>query len=198
MEVTAVQVKALRDKTGAGMMLCKQALNSSKNEEEAVVWLRQKGIAIGDGKAGRATTEGCIGSYVHTGGKIGVLVEVRCETDFVARSPEFQALTRNLGMQIAACPSVTHVSLEDIPESVKVKETEIEMGKQDLASKPEAIRGKIVEGRVAKRLKEICLVEQPTIRDSSMTVEQYVKEFSGRVGENIKVANFVRLDLGAS
>jgi elongation factor Ts len=197
MEITATQVKALRDKTGAAMMLCKQALQAAEgNEEEATVWLRQKGIAIADGKAGRATAEGCIGSYVHTGGKIGVLVEVQCETDFVARSPEFQEVVRNLGMQIAACPSVSFVSIENIPSDDVDWERNVEMGKEDLVSKPEAIRAKIVEGRVAKRLKEFCLMEQPFIKDGSLTVEQYVKEFSGKVGENIRVANFVRLCLG--
>lgn len=197
MEITATQVKALRDKTGAGMMLCKQALQASQGDEgKAEVWLRQKGIAIADGKAGRATAEGCIGSYVHTGGKIGVLVEVQCETDFVARSPEFQELVRNLGMQIAACPSVSFVSIDDIPGEVVEKEREIEAGKDDLLAKPEAIRAKIVEGRVAKRLKELCLMDQPTVRDNTVTVEQYVKEFSGRVGERVKVGKFARLTLG--
>lgn len=197
MKITATQVKALRDKTGAAMMLCKQALQAAEGDEEgATVWLRQKGIAIADGKAGRATAEGCVGSYVHTGGKIGVLVEVQCETDFVARSPEFQEVVRNLGMQIAACPSVCYVSVDNIPSDDVDWERNVEMGKEDLASKPEAIRAKIVEGRVAKRLKEFCLMEQPFIKDGSLTVEQYVKEFSGKVGENVRVANFVRLCLG--
>lgn len=197
MEITATQVKALRDKTGAAMMLCKQALQAAEGDEEgATVWLRQKGISLADSKAGRATAEGCIGSYVHTGGKIGVLVEVQCETDFVARSSEFQELVRNLGMQIAACPSVSFVSIDDIPSDDVDWERNVEMGKEDLASKPETIRAKIVEGRVAKRLKEFCLMEQPFIKDGSLTVEQYVKEFSGRVGENVRVANFVRLCLG--
>lgn len=197
MEITATQVKALRDKTGAGMMLCKQALQASQGDTgKAEIWLRQKGIAIADGKAGRATAEGCIGSYVHTGGKIGVLVEVQCETDFVARSPEFQELVRSLGMQIAACSLVSYVSLEDIPADVVEKEREIEMGKEDLASKPEAIRAKIVEGRVAKRLKELCLMDQPTVRDNAVTVEQFIKEFSGKVGENVRVGKFARITLG--
>lgn len=197
MKITATQVKALRDKTGAAMMLCKQALQAAEGDEEgATVWLRQKGIAIADGKAGRATAEGCVGSYVHTGGKIGVLVEVQCETDFVARSPEFQEVVRNLGMQIAACPSVCYVSVDNIPSDDVDWERNVEVGKEDLVSKPEAIRAKIVEGRVAKRLKEFCLMEQPFIKDGSLTVEQYVKEFSGKVGENVRVANFARLTLG--
>lgn len=197
MEVVAAQVKTLRDKTGAGMMLCKQALQASRSEEDAIVWLRQKGISIADGKASRATTEGSVGSYVHTGGKIGVLVEVQCETDFVARSVEFQELVRNLGMQIAACPSVSYVSVDDVPVEVKEKETEIEMGKEDLMTKPEVMRSKIVEGRVSKRLKEFCLLEQVFVKDNSLTVDQYVKTFAGKVGENVKVAKFVRLTLGS-
>lgn len=197
MEVVATQVKTLRDKTGAGMMLCKQALQASRSEEDAIVWLRQKGISIADGKASRATTEGSVGSYVHTGGKIGVLVEVQCETDFVARSAEFQELVRNLGMQIAACPSVSYVSVDDVPVEVKEKETEIEMGKEDLMAKPEVMRSKIVEGRVSKRLKEFCLLEQAFVKDNSLTVDQYVKTFAGKVGENVRVAKFVRLTLGS-
>lgn len=178
-------------------MLCKQALQASRSEEDAIVWLRQKGISIADGKASRATTEGSVGSYVHTGGKIGVLVEVQCETDFVARSVEFQELVRNLGMQIAACPSVSYVSVDDVPVEVKEKETEIEMGKEDLMTKPEVMRSKIVEGRVSKRLKEFCLLEQVFVKDNSLTVDQYVKTFAGKVGENVKVAKFVRLTLGS-
>lgn len=197
MEITAAQVKALRDKTGAAMMLCKEALKSSQGDTaEAEIWLRQKGIAIADGKAGRTTAEGCIGSYVHTGGKIGVLVEVQCETDFVARSLEFQELVRNLGMQIAACPLVSYVTIDEIPTNIIEKEREIEMGKQDLAAKPEAIRGRIVEGRVSKRLKEFCLMEQPFIKDGSISVDQYVKVFSSKVGECVRVVKFFRLVLG--
>lgn len=197
MEITAKQVKALRDKTGAAMMLCKQALQAAEGDEGgAEVWLRQKGIAIADGKSGRATTEGCVGSYVH-GGKIGVLVEVQCETDFVARSPEFQELVRNLGMQIAACPSVCYLSSNDVPADVIERERSIEIGKEDLAAKPEAIRAKIVEGRVSKKIKEFCLLEQLFIKDGSVSVEEYVKGFSAKVGECVKVAHFSRITLGS-
>lgn len=192
---TIEQVKQLREKTGAGMMLCKKALEiSSGDESKALIWLRQKGISIADSKSSRKTDEGLIGSYIHAGGKIGVMVEVFCETDFVARSGEFKELVKNLGMQIAACPTVSYVSLEDIPNEVSESETEIEMGKEDLSNKPEAIKSKIVEGRVGKRLREMCLLCQPYVKDSSMTVEEYVKSVSGKLQENIKVSRFVRFN----
>jgi elongation factor Ts len=196
--ITINQIKNLRDKTGAGMMLCKEALGfSSGDESNAIIWLRQKGISIADGKLGRQTNEGTIGSYIHTGGKVGVLVEVLCETDFVSRSNEFQELVRNLGMQIAACPSVLYVSVDEIPSSVSDAETEIELGKNDLAAKPDSIKSKIVEGRVSKRLKEMCLLSQPFIKESTMTVEDYVKTVSGKLQENVKVTRFVRFTLGS-
>ena len=195
--ITSTQVKTLREKTGAGMMLCKKALEESSGDEtKAIVWLRQKGISIADGKVGRPTTEGTVGAYIHTGGRIGVLVEVLCETDFVARSEGFQDLVRNLGMQIAACPSVSYISIEDIPDNIVESETSVEMGKADLASKPENIRAKIVEGRISKRLKEFCLMDQNYIKDSTITVEQYIKMTAGQFGENIKVKKFVRFNLG--
>jgi elongation factor Ts len=194
---TLSSVKSLREKTGAGLMLCKEALEVSGNDEaKAIVWLRQKGIAIADGKIGKPTTEGTVGHYIHTGGRIGVLVEVLCESDFVARTTEFQELVRNLGMQIAACPIVAYTSQEDVPESVIADETQVEMGKEDLAKKPEAIRAKIVEGRIAKRVKELCLLDQQFVKDSTVTVGDYVKEVSGKLGENIKVGRFSRLVLG--
>jgi elongation factor Ts len=195
--ITASQVKNLREKTGAGMMQCKEALTAtSGNEAEALIWLRQKGIAIADGKVGRPTTEGTIGSYIHTGGRIGVMVEILCETDFVARSDEFQELVRNIGMQIAACPTVAYVSIDQVPDSVVEVETNIEMGKNDLSNKPENIRAKIVEGRIAKRLKEFCLMDQNYIKDGSVTVQDYIKMTAGKFGENINVKKFVRFNLG--
>ncbi len=195
--ITASQVKTLREKTGAGMMQCKEALTAtSGNEAEALIWLRQKGIAIADGKVGRPTTEGTIGSYIHTGGRIGVMVEILCETDFVARSDEFQELVRNIGMQIAACPTVSYVSIDQVPDSVVEAETNIEMGKNDLSNKPENIRAKIVEGRIAKRLKEFCLMDQNYIKDGSVTVQDYIKMTAGKFGENINVKKFVRFNLG--
>ena len=181
------------------MMLCKEALEASQGDEAgAITWLRQKGIALADGKIGRAAKEGTVSSYIHTGGKIGVLIEVNCETDFVAKSDAFQDFTRNLAMQVAACPSVNYISITEIPESIPLDETRIEMGKEDLAKKPEAMRGKIVEGRVAKRFKEMSLMDQPYIKDGTMTIDTYTKNFAATVGENIVVKRFARFVLGNS
>jgi elongation factor Ts len=195
---TIEQIKELRQKTGAGMMQCKEALAANSDDESnAIIWLRQRGISIADGKSSRPTDEGIIGSYIHTGGKVGVLIEVLCETDFVSRSDEFQELVRNLGMQITAYPAVSYVSVDNIPIDISEKETEIEMGKNDLASKPDAIKAKIVEGRVAKRLKEMCLMSQVFVKDNTLTVEEYVKSVSGKLQENIRVSKFVRFTLGS-
>ena len=187
------KIKQLREKTGAGMMLCKEALEvSSGDENKAIIWLRQKGISIADNNSSRQTDEGIIGSYIHTGGKIGVLIEVLCETDFVARSDEFQELVKNVGMQIAACPSVKYISVDDVPSEIIEAETEIEAGKNDLLRKPEQIRAKIVEGRVAKRIGEMCLMSQPFVKDASLTVDEYIKTISGKLKENIKIARFTK------
>jgi elongation factor Ts len=197
MTITTEQVKNLRVKTGAGMMLCKEALQSSSGDQDsAILWLRQKGITLADGKIGRSTTEGAIGTYIHTGSRVGVMVEILCETDFVAKTPEFQELIRNIGMQIAACPNVQSINLDDIPQSFIDSETDLEISKADLANKSEAIRQKIVEGRVGKKLKEVTLMSQPYVKDSTITVETLVKNFSAQVGENIIVRRFVRFVLG--
>ncbi len=196
-DISAKQVKELREKTGAGMMDCKKALQESQGDmEKAVEWLRQKGIASAGKKAGRTTAEGLVHSYIHTGGRIGVLVEVNCETDFVARREEFKELVQNIAMQIAACPNVEYVSVGDIPAQVVAKEKKIEMGRDDLGNKPENIKEKIVEGRIDKRLKELVLLDQPYIRDQSKTVEELVKESVSQLGENIQVRRFVRFVLG--
>lgn len=196
-DVSAKLVKELRDQTGAGMMDCKKALKESDGDlTKASEWLRQKGIASAEKKAGRTAAEGAVGSYIHTGARVGVLVEVNCETDFVARGEQFQELVRNIAMQIAACPNVEFVTTDDIPAEVSQREAAIEMGRDDLGSKPEAMKAKIVEGRVAKRLKEISLLEQPFIKDSSMTVAEMVKQLAGKIGENIKVRRFTRYTLG--
>ena len=195
--ITAKLVKELRDKTGAGMMDCKKALNETDgNIEKAVEWLRKKGIASAEKKSGRVAAEGSIGSYIHTGSRVGVLIEINCETDFVARGEIFQSLLKDIAMQVAACPNVEFVSLNEIPPEVINKEKQIEMGRDDLAGKPEQIKEKIVEGRIAKRLKELVLLEQPYIKDSALTVEQLVKETAGKIGENIKVRRFTRYTLG--
>ncbi|MEA5420809.1 translation elongation factor Ts [Spirulina sp. CCNP1310] len=195
--VSAAQVKQLRDQTGAGMMDCKKALNETNgNLEEAIAWLRQKGIASAEKKAGRVAAEGLVGSYIHTGGRVGVLVEVNCETDFVARRDEFQELVRNVAMQIAACPNVEYVRVSDIPQAFVDSEKAIEMSRDDLGNKPEAIKAKIIEGRIEKRLKEIALLDQPYVKDQSITVDEMVKQVSGQIGEKIEVRRFSRFVLG--
>ena len=196
-EITASLVKELREKTGAGMMDCKKALaETSGDKDKAVEWLRQKGIASAEKKSGRTAAEGAIGSYIHTGARVGVLVEVNCETDFVARGEIFQELIRNVAMQIAACPNVDYVKVEEIPAEVAEREKQIEMGRDDLAGKKEEMKEKIVAGRIGKRLKEMALMDQAYIKDSNLTVEEMVKQVAGKVGENIQVRRFVRFNLG--
>jgi elongation factor Ts len=196
-EISAKVVKELRDKTGAGMMDCKKALKENDGDmAKAIEWLRQKGITSADKKAGRVAAEGLVDSYIHTGGRIGVLVEVNCETDFVARREEFQTLVRNIAMQIAACPNVEYVKVDDIPEEIVNKEKEIEMGRDDLGNKPDNIKEKIVQGRIDKRLKELSLMDQPYIRDQNKTVQELVKETVSQLGENIQVRRFIRFVLG--
>ncbi len=196
-EISAKLVKELRGMTGAGMMDCKKALTESGGDTtKATEWLRQKGIATAEKKSGRTAAEGAIGSYIHTGARVGVLVEVNCETDFVARGDLFQDLLRNVAMQIAACPNVEFVSTADIPKEVAEREKSIEMGRDDLAGKPEAMKVKIVEGRIGKRLKELALLEQPFIKDSAITVEELVKQVAGKIGENVQIRRFTRYTLG--
>lgn len=196
-EITAKLVKELRDKTSAGMMDCKKALIENKGDmEKSIEWLRQKGIASAEKKSGRVAAEGSVGSYIHTGSRVGVLLELNCETDFVARGDLFQGLLRDLSMQVAACPNVEYVSVDQIPESIASKEKEIEMGRDDLSGKPDQIKAKIVEGRIGKRLKEMALLEQPFIKDSSINVEELVKQVAGKIGENIRVRRFTRYTLG--
>ena len=164
--------------------------------DKSIEWLRQKGIASAEKKSGRVAAEGAVGSYIHTGSRVGVLLELNCETDFVARGDLFQGLLRDLSMQVAACPSVEYVSVHQIPESIANKEKEIEMGRDDLSGKPDQIKAKIVEGRIGKRLKEMALLEQPFIKDSSINVEELVKQVAGKIGENIRVRRFTRYILG--
>ena len=195
--ISAKVVKELREKTGAGMMDCKKALTENEGDmEKSIEWLRQKGTISADKKQGRVAAEGLVESYIHTGGRIGVLVEVNCETDFVARREEFQELVKNIAMQIAACPNVEFVKVEDIPEDTVAKEKEIEMGRDDLDGKPDNIKEKIVTGRIDKRLNEISLLPQPYIRDQSITVEELVKQSIAQLGENIQIRRFVRFVLG--
>ena len=196
-EITAKLVKDLRDKTGAGMMDCKKALaESSADLSKAIEWLRQKGIASAEKKSGRVAAEGSIGSYIHTGSRVGVLLELNCETDFVARGDIFKGLLKDVAMQIAACPNVEYVSVEDIPSDVVDREKSIEMGRDDLEGKPENIKVKIVEGRIGKRLKELTLLEQPFIKDSAITLEELIKQVAGKIGEKLEVRRFTRYTLG--
>ena len=196
-DISAKVVKELHDKTGAGMMDCKKALMENEGDmEKAVEWLRQKGIASAEKKSGRVAAEGAIGTYIHTGARVGVLLELNCETDFVARGDLFQNLLKDVAMQVAACPNVEYVTTDQIPEIIVSNEKSIEMGRDDLAGKPDQIKEKIVEGRIGKRLKELALMEQPYIKDSSMTVAELVKQVAGQTGENVQVRRFTRYTLG--
>jgi elongation factor Ts len=189
--ISAKDVAALRARTGAGMMDCKQALTEAKGDmEKAVDLLRKKGIAKAEKRAGRGATEGLIGSYVHFNGKVGVLVEVNCETDFVARTADFQALVRDLALHIA--------SADPIAVSVDVLERERVIFRAQAAEsgKPEAVWDKIVEGKLKKFYQERVLLEQPFVKDDKQTVGQLVKAVSGKVGENVVVRRFVRYQLG--
>lgn len=195
--IDAQTVKKLREETGAGMMNCKKALEDNNGDyEKAVEALRLKGMATADKKASRNTNEGIIYSYIHTGSKLGILLEINCETDFVARRPEFIDLAKNIAMQIASNPEIEVVSTNDIPESAKQKVLNFESAKEDLQNKPEEIKNKIIEGRVDKSLKKQVLLEQEYIRDPNITVNDYLKQVVGLLGENIKVSRFTRYVLG--
>lgn len=196
MSVSAQQVKQLRDKTGAGMMECKNALVESDGDlEEAIKILRERGLAAAAKKAGRATLEGVIGEYIHAGGKLGVLVEVNCETDFVARTEEFQQLVKDLAMQIAAA-NPQYLTRQDIPEKVIEREREIFRQQAIKEGKSENIADKIVEGRLQKYYAEACLYEQPFIKDSDITVEDLIKSKIATIKENISVRRFARFEVG--
>jgi elongation factor Ts len=196
-DISAKTVKELRDKTSAGMMDCKKALQEFDGDvAKAMESLKQKGLASANKKSSRIASEGLIEAYVHMGGKLGVIVELNCETDFVARSPAFQELARNVAMQIAACPTVQFVTFEEIPPHVAEEEKRVEMSKDDLGNKPKEIKEKIVEGRIQKRLKEMVLLEQAFIRDNSITIDELVKQAIAKLGENIKIRRFHRFNLG--
>jgi elongation factor Ts len=196
-EITTQQVQELRARTGAGIKDCKKALQETDGDAgKAAEYLRQKGLASAVKKASRAATEGIVHSYIHFGSRIGVLVEINCETDFVARREELKELADNVAKQIAACPNVEYVSTADVPAAFVEQEKAIEAGKDDLASKPAAIRDKIVQGRIEKRLKELSLLDQPFIKDQTITVDELVKQTTARLNENIKVSRFVRFVVG--
>jgi elongation factor Ts len=193
-EISATMVNELRSKTGAGLMDCKRALVENKGDQSAAAeWLRKKGIASAIKKADRAASEGIITSYIHLGGKVGVLIEVNCETDFVAKTDEFQALGKDLCMQIAAA-SPLFVSREVVPAELIEKEKEIAAAQ--VAGKPAPAVEKIVQGKIDKWYGTICLLEQPFVRDQNKTVKDYIAEAIARTGENIVVRRFVRYAIG--
>ncbi len=197
MAITAQMVKELREKTGAGMMDCKKALEENGGSlEKAIDWLRQKGLSKAAKKAGRATSEGVIGNYIHSTGKIAVLVEVKCETDFVARNEKFQEFAKNVAMQIAA-NNPAAVDAESVDPAIIEREREVYRQKAREEGKPENIIEKIVEGGIKKFYKEICLLEQPYIRDDKMTIRDLLNDLIATLGENVTVGRFVRMQLGA-
>lgn len=198
MGVSASAIKSLREKTGAGIMNCKAALQASEGDvEKSIEFLRRKGLATATKKASRVTNEGSIGSYIHYGGKIGVLVEVNCETDFVARNPEFQTLVKDLSMQVAgANPVPLYVSKEEVPEDLIAHERAIYKAQAMESKKPEAVIEKIADGKIRKYLQSICLMEQPYLKDPDLTISELVAQTISKVGENIKIRRFVRFQLG--
>lgn len=195
MSVSATVVKELRAKTGAGIMDCKEALKENDGDlGKAADWLRQKGISKAEKKAARTTSEGRIGSYIHMGGRVGVLVEINCETDFVAKTDEFTGLVNDVAMQIAAM-SPTYVSRDEVPQETIDAEVAGYRAAAIEEGKPENIADKIAQGKVDKYFKAQCLLEQPYIKDDSKTIEDLLKETIGKVGENMRIKRFARFDL---
>ncbi|NLO61990.1 MAG: translation elongation factor Ts [Clostridiaceae bacterium] len=195
-EVTATQVKELREMTGSGIMDCKRALIESEGDmDKAVAWLREKGIASAAKKSGRIAAEGIVDSYIHAGGRIGVLVEVNIETDFAAKNEMFRSFVHDIGMQIAAA-NPKWVKREDVPESEIAKEKEIIRNKALNDGKPEKILDKIIEGSLVKFFKDNCLMEQEFVKDDSKTIEVLLKEMISSIGENISIRRFTRYEMG--
>jgi len=196
MEVSAALVKELREKTGVGMMKCKEALAEAGGDlAEAEKILRKQGVAAAAKKSGRATGEGLVASYIHTGGKIGVLLEVNCETDFAARGADFQELVRGVAMHVAAA-APRYVRRDEVPEDLLATEREIARDQALKSGKPEAVVDKIVEGKLEKFYAEVCLLEQPYVRDPERSVSQLVADVVAKIGENVQVRRFVRYVLG--
>jgi elongation factor Ts len=195
-EITARLVKDLRERTGVGMMECKRALVEAKGDiGDAEVLLRKWGIASAGKKSARATKQGLIGSYIHHGGQLGVMVEVNCESDFVARTDDFKELVHDVAMHIAAADP-RYIRREDVPADVLDKEKEIARARAVLEGKPEKILDKIVEGRIAKFYEEVCLLDQPFVKEATLTVGQLVKTKIAKLGENIGIARLVRFKVG--
>jgi len=197
MAVTAEDVKQLRESTGAGIMDCKRALTETDGDiEKAIEYLRKKGIAKAEKKASRETKDGLIESYIHPGSKLGVLVEVNCETDFVAKTKDFRQFVRDVAMQIAASNPIV-VRREELPADIVEKEMNIYKTQAQEQKKPEAIAEKIAQGKMEKFYQEVCLLEQSFIKDPNITIENLLKELIGKIGENISIRRFARFQLGA-
>jgi len=196
--ISAAMVKQLREKTGAGMMDCKNALSEVKGDiEKAIEFLRKKGLATAQKRAGRALSEGIIQSYIHMNGKLGVLVEVNCETDFVAKNEDFQEFAKNIAMHIAASNPLG-ITPEDVSEEIIEKEKEIYRAQALDMGKPENVTDKIVEGKLNKFYQESCLLNQPYVRDTDMSVADLLNGLIARIGENISIKRFVRYQIGES
>ena len=195
-EVTATMIKDLRERTGAGMADCKKALVECDGDmEKSIDFLRAKGLAKAAKKAGREATEGAVVSYIHGGGRIGVLVEINCETDFVARNEDFVGFTKDVAMQIAAM-GPQFVRRDEVAEDVVARERAVLVAKAVESGKPEAIAQKMVEGQLSKWLKDICLLDQPFVKNPDKTIDQLQQELIAKIGENIKIRRFARFELG--
>lgn len=196
MQITAKMVKELRDKTNAGMMDCKQALAETDGDmDKAIDFLRQKGLATARKRAGRATSEGVVHSYIHGNGKIGVMVEVNCETDFVAKNDQFLEFVHNVAMHVAASAPVC-LDIDSVPADLLEREKEIFKAQALESGKPEKIIDKIIEGRIKKFYTEICLLEQPYVKDPDITIKDLLNETVAKIGENVNIRRFVRFQLG--
>ena len=197
MKITSQMVKELRDKTSAGMMDCKKALNETDGDmEKAVDLLRKKGLAVAAKRAGRATSEGVVETYIHAGGKLGVMIELNCETDFVAKTDQFKELARDLGMHIAATNPIS-VDRDGVPENVLAREKDIYVQQALESGKPENIVEKIVSGKVEKYLAEICLLEQKYVKNPDLSIQDLLTDCVGKMGENISIKRFARFQIGA-
>jgi elongation factor Ts len=195
-DISAAMVKQLRDKTGVGIMDCKEALAASEGDfEKAVAFLRKKGLATAAKRAGRATSEGVIQSYIHMGGKLGVMVEVNCETDFVAKSDDFHQFGKNVAMHIAAANPVS-ITAEDVPKALIDKEMEIYRDQVRQMGKPEKMIDKIAEGKLQKFFKENCLMNQAYVRDPNITIADLLNDLIAKIGENITIKRFARFQVG--
>ena len=196
MNITSQMVKELRDKTNAGMMDCKKALTDTSGDmEKAVDLLRQKGLAVAAKRAGRETKEGVVETYIHAGGKLGVMVEVGCETDFVAKTDDFKAFAKNIAMHIAAANPVA-INREEVPADVLQRETDIYVNQAQESGKPQQIIEKIVGGKVEKYLAEICLLEQKYVKNPDLSIEDLLNELVAKMGENISIKKFARFQIG--